>query len=75
MVSPLGSKKTLRLLRMGLLCAFLVLACAGDSDYPENIILFIGDGMGVAHITAGKIVQGELNLERFSVSGLVTPQR
>ena len=28
--------------------------------------------MGVAQITAGKIVQGKLNLERFSVMGLVT---
>jgi alkaline phosphatase len=28
--------------------------------------------MGVAHITAGKIARGNINLERFSVMGLVT---
>ena len=39
---------------------------------PKNIILFIGDGMGVSHITAAKIVKGDLNLERFNVVGLLT---
>jgi alkaline phosphatase len=48
------------------------LGCVADNDYPENIILFIGDGMGVAHISAGKIARGNINLERFSVMGLVT---
>ncbi len=72
MISPSALKKTLRLLRMGLFCAFLVLGCAGAGDYPENIILFIGDGMGVAHISAAKIARGNIHLERFSVSGLMT---
>jgi len=49
-----------------------MLGCAVDNDYPQNIILFIGDGMGVGHITAGKIARGNMNLERFSVMGLVT---
>jgi alkaline phosphatase len=57
---------------MGLFCAFLLLSCAADSDYPENIILFVGDGMGVGHISAGKIARGNINLERFTVMGLVT---
>ncbi len=39
---------------------------------PKNIILFIGDGMGVAHITAAKVVHGTLNLERFKTMGLLT---
>jgi len=39
---------------------------------PKNIILFIGDGMGVSHITAGKIVKGVLNLESFRYLGLLT---
>jgi hypothetical protein len=56
-----------RLFRIALVCAFLLLGCAADNDYPENIILFIGDGMGVSHITAGKIARGNINLERFSV--------
>ena len=47
-----------RLFRIGILFAFLVLSCAADNDYPQNIILFIGDGMGVGHITAEKIVAG-----------------
>ncbi|MCW8930809.1 MAG: alkaline phosphatase [Gammaproteobacteria bacterium] len=38
---------------------------------PKNIILFIGDGMGIAQITAGKIVKGRLNLEEFKHIGLV----
>ena len=65
-------KKASRLFHIGLLFAFLVLSCAADKDYPENIILFIGDGMGVSHITAGKIALGNINLERFSTVGLVT---
>lgn len=44
----------------------------GASEGPKNIIFFIGDGMGVSHITAGKTVKGELNLEKFKVMGLIT---
>jgi alkaline phosphatase len=55
-----------------LLYALLLLGCGGDEDYPQNIILFIGDGMGVAHISAAKITAGILHLERFPFSGLVT---
>jgi alkaline phosphatase len=55
-----------------LLIAIILVSCSAGDKYPKNIILFIGDGMGVAQITAGKIVQGKLNLERFSVMGLVT---
>ena len=39
---------------------------------PKNIILFIGDGMGVAQVTAGKTAKGTLNLEQFPVGGLMT---
>lgn len=42
------------------------------SAVPKNVILFIGDGMGVSHITAGKTVKGVLNLERFKTLGLLT---
>ncbi len=38
---------------------------------PKNIILFIGDGMGIAQISAGKIVKGRLNLEEFKHIGLL----
>jgi len=45
---------------------------AEDSRPPENIILLIGDGMGVSQISAGKIVNGHLNMERFKYLGLLT---
>ena len=48
------------------------LVAAEKGPAPKSIILFIGDGMGVSHITAGKIVKGNLNLERFKVTGLLT---
>ena len=54
------------------LVALFFLSCTANDKYPENIILFIGDGMGVAQISAGKIAQGRLNLERFSITGLLT---
>ena len=47
-------------------------ACAAESATPKNIILFIGDGMGISQITAGKIVKGNLNIEQFKVVGLLT---
>jgi alkaline phosphatase len=59
-------------------CTILVLVlfifgnCSRSDTDPKNIIIYIGDGMGVAHITAGKIARGSLNLERFSVTGMVT---
>ena len=45
---------------------------ASESKYPKNIILFIGDGMGVSQISAAKIVKDSLNLEQFPVSGLLS---
>lgn len=39
---------------------------------PKNIILFIGDGMGLSQISAAKIVSGQLNVERFKHIGLLT---
>lgn len=37
---------------------------------PKNVILMIGDGMGVAHITAARYELGELAFERFKNIGL-----
>ncbi|MFZ4634191.1 MAG: alkaline phosphatase [Saprospiraceae bacterium] len=43
------------------------------SEPPHNVILLIGDGMGLTQITAGMYAQHEkLNLERFPVTGLIT---
>ncbi len=42
-----------------------------DIDKPKNIILMIGDGMGVTQITAGLYTNGnQLNLEEFPIIGL-----
>ncbi len=42
------------------------------SGYPRNIVLLIGDGMGVAQITAGIYAQkDQLNLEHFPITGLI----
>jgi alkaline phosphatase len=39
-------------------------------DHPKNIILMIGDGMGVAQIYAGMTAnKGHLNIERFQTIG------
>lgn len=39
---------------------------------PKNIILMIGDGMGLTQVTAGLYAQPEgLNLERFPATGLI----
>ncbi len=46
-------------------------------DYVENIILFIGDGMGLSQLAAARIhfvgPDGRLNIERMPVTGLMTP--
>lgn len=47
---------------------------AGDTikfTHPKNIILMIGDGMGITQITAGMYLNGnKLNLEEFKFIGL-----
>ena len=49
--------------------AFTVYA---EERIPKNIILFIGDGMGLSQVTAGKIAKGTLEMERCPVTGFVT---
>ena len=41
------------------------------AERPKNIILLIGDGMGVAHLTFGYLATGGLNAERMPVGGFV----
>ncbi len=43
-----------------------------ENSSPKNVILFIGDGMGISQISAAKIVKASLNLEQFPVSGLLS---
>jgi len=56
-------------------CFFLLFQTESfpDKRIPKNIILFIGDGMGIGHITAAKTTKGTLNLEEFKTMGLLTP--
>ena len=45
-----------------------------EAKRPKNIILMIGDGMGMGQITAGTYMNNNTsNLERFSVVGLHKP--
>ncbi|HAD14774.1 MAG TPA: alkaline phosphatase, partial [Saprospirales bacterium] len=45
---------------------------ASPGPKPKNIILLIGDGMGLTQVTAGLYANGKkLNLERFPVTGLM----
>ncbi len=39
---------------------------------PRNIILMIGDGMGVSQVTTGRIYRHPMHLERFGIMGLIT---
>lgn len=43
-----------------------------ENTYPKNIILFIGDGMGISQLSAAKVIKGSLYIEQFPVSGLLT---
>lgn len=47
---------------------------AALARYPKNIILLIGDGMGITQITAGMYSNGNtLQLERFPIVGIHKP--
>jgi len=49
-------------------------ATPNNNSQPKNIILLIGDGMGITQITAGLYTNGnKLNLERFKNIGLHKP--
>ena len=50
----------------------LLIASAVCAETPKNIILFIGDGMGPAQVTAAKVIKGTLEMERCPVTGLMT---
>ena len=56
--------------------AFILAGCAHRAclspPAPTNVVLMIGDGMGLSHLTAGKVTAGELHMERLPVGGFVT---
>ncbi len=71
---PFFQNKLLSTLTLALLTAASLYAQTFDKisqeNKPENIILLIGDGMGLAHIHAGLTVnRGQLNLLRFKCIG------
>ena len=43
-----------------------------NADIPKNIILFIGDGMGVSHVTASRVTVEQLNMARLKTMGLLS---
>jgi alkaline phosphatase len=53
------------------LAVFAFTVNAGER-VPKNILLFIGDGMGLSQVTAGKVAKRTLEMERCPVTGLVT---
>ena len=53
---------------MGAGCAHVPVRPAGP---PTNVVLMIGDGMGVAHLTSARIAAGDLEMERLTTGGLV----
>ena len=66
-------KKILLLLGLAAaIAAVLVTTLPKQEAPPKNIILFIGDGMGIQQVTAAKVIKGSLEMERCPVSGLVT---
>lgn len=64
-----------RLTRTATLLATLVClsACllSARADSPRNVIFMIGDGMGVAQVTAARTVKGKLAMEQLPVGGLL----
>ena len=63
-------------MRKTLLTAFITLflfcSCqTNQAQIPKNIILFIGDGMGPAHVTTLTTVKNPCNMERFRIGGLL----
>ena len=65
-------KKKIPLLAAFLAALFLTPGCSQEAIRPKRVILLIGDGMGVAQVTAGRTVKGSLNLERMPVGGFLT---
>lgn len=68
------SHKFIRIILCFIIVSAILPVGAQDSNKPQNIILLIGDGMGIPHITATEFERGKLNLRRFKKLGLMTTQ-
>ncbi|MEN3039424.1 MAG: alkaline phosphatase, partial [Candidatus Kryptonium sp.] len=64
--------KRIKIFYLLLLLIFTLDIYAQQIVKPKNIILMIGDGMGLAQISAGKTYKGQLNLEKMKIIGLLT---
>jgi len=72
-----NQKEVSQIMRRTVIVLLLVLALAVSlSAAPKNVILLIGDGMGVAHVTAARIAAGgpgaRLAMDQMPVTGFVT---
>jgi alkaline phosphatase len=57
---------------LGMLIPLFPIQAEGvEGKTPKNIIYMIGDGMGIAHVTLTRIINGPLNMDRFSYGGAV----
>lgn len=63
-----------RLILLSCLFALSIPGYPVRAEPPRNIVLMIGDGMGVGQVTAGYTTKGWLALEEFKVLGLVLTQ-
>jgi alkaline phosphatase len=62
--------------RLPILILLLLVLAASAFGAPKNIIFMIGDGMGIAHVSAARIVTGglgsKLAMDSMPISGFVT---
>ena len=71
-------KFSLKISTLFLACCFLFINCNSlrkvkklESEFPINIILLIGDGMGLAQICAASVINGGLTLDIFNDIGFL----
>jgi alkaline phosphatase len=56
---------------LAILAISALIPAALDGQSPRNVILFIGDGVGISYWTAARFASDELAIEDFKVLGLV----
>ena len=68
-------KKTLQVLILILISAAAAFSpLTAQTPAPKNIIVLIGDGMGIGQLTAMKMHLGDIALDAFPVGGFVSTQ-
>jgi len=63
-----------RIIRTGIALLVLVPSILLSQDRPDNIILFIGDGLGTAHLSALTFLTDDAALQEFPVAAFVATQ-